>query len=88
MQQRQLAYFEKANAISDSILNNTVSRTVIQMQTLFDRERSESQIALLQHQKELAELQMRDQKLINWFGISILVLLMVALIVGVYFFSG
>ena len=81
-----LSYFEKANAINDSILNNTVSQTVIQMQTLFDRERSESQIALLKHQKELAELQMRDQKLINWFGISVLIVLLIALLVGIYLF--
>ena len=81
-----LRYFEKANAISDSILNNTVSRTVIQMQTLYDRERSESQIALLRHQKELAELQMRDQKLINWIGIVGIVVLFIALLVGIYLF--
>lgn len=81
-----LRYFENADVIGDSILNNTISRTVIQMQTLFDRERSETQIALLKHQKELAELQMRDQKLINWFGISILIVLLVALLVGIYLF--
>ncbi|MDA3944490.1 MAG: tetratricopeptide repeat protein [Bacteroidetes bacterium] len=79
-----LEFFERASAISDSILNNTISRTVIQMQTLFDRERSESQIALLRHQKELAELQMRDQKLINWIGMSALIILMISLLVGLY----
>ncbi|MBZ0243189.1 MAG: tetratricopeptide repeat protein, partial [Bacteroidales bacterium] len=81
-----LRFFEKADAINDSILNNTISRTIIQMQTLFDRERSESQIALLKQQKKLAELQMRDQRLINGFGISILIVLLVALLVGIYLF--
>jgi len=81
-----LRYFERADAINDSILNNTISRTVIQMQTLFDRERSESQIALLKQQKKLTELQMRDQQLINWFGIGTLIVLLVALLVGIYLF--
>lgn len=81
-----LGFFEKADVINDSILNNTISRTVIQMQTLFERERSESQIALLKQQKELAELQMRDQKLINLIGISGLIVLLVALLVGIGLF--
>ncbi len=79
-----IAYMEESDRINDSILSNNLRRTVIQMQTLFDRERSESQIALLEHQKELAELRMKDQRLINLIGIFGLVLLLLALIAGVY----
>ena len=79
-----IAYMEESNRINDSILNNNLRRTVIQMQTLFDRERSENQIALLQHQKELSELRMKDQRLVNVFGIASLVLLLIGLSIGIY----
>ncbi|MBG0780843.1 MAG: tetratricopeptide repeat protein [Bacteroidales bacterium] len=79
-----IAYMEESDRINDSILSNNLRRTVIQMQTLFDRERSESQIALLQHQKELAELRIKDQRLINLIGVFGLVVLLIALIAGVY----
>ena len=82
--EKAIAFMEESDRINDSILSNNLRRTVIQMQTLFDRERSESQIALLQHQKELAELRMKDQRLINLIGIWGLVLLLIALIAGIY----
>ncbi len=79
-----IAYMEESNKINDSILGNNLRRTVIQMQTLFDRERSESQIALLQHQKELADLRMKDQRLVNLIYNSGLILLMLTLLIGIY----
>ncbi|HOI31683.1 MAG TPA: tetratricopeptide repeat protein, partial [Bacteroidales bacterium] len=77
-----IAYMEESNKINDSILSNNLRRTVIQMQTLFDRERSESQISLLQHQKELADLRMKDQRLVNLIYISGLIVLMMILLIG------
>ena len=79
-----LLYLELANQLSDSIMSDNTMKTVIQMQTLFDRERSENQIALLKHQKAIADLKMKDQRFYNLFLYSGLVVLLLATIVGFF----
>lgn len=57
-----IKYLEKAWTLNDSILNENMQRKVMQMQATFNRERSNSQIALLQNEKMLAELRFKRQK--------------------------
>ncbi len=79
-----LHYLELANDLNDSIMSDNTMKTVIQMQTLFDRERSENQIALLKHQKAIADLKMKDQRFYNLFLYSGLIVLLLATIVGFF----
>lgn len=80
--QNALRFLELANELNDSIMSDNTMKTVIQMQTLFDRERSENQIALLKHQKAISDLKMKDQRFYNLFIYSSLIVLFVAVIVG------
>lgn len=72
-------YFELSSAMSDSILSEQTRSTVMQMQVLFDRERSENQIALLKNQQEISNLKIRRQRFYNLLIAFFLIAALVAL---------
>jgi len=72
-------YFELSSAMNDSILNEKTRSTVMQMQVLFDRERSENQIALLKNQQEISNLKIRRQRFYNMLIVFFLIAALVAL---------
>lgn len=75
-----IRYLEMNSAMNDSILSENTHRTVMQMQSQFDRERSENQIALLKNEKEIDSLKIKRQKFYNLLIIAILIATLVALV--------
>ncbi len=57
-----ISYLQKAWTLNDSILNENMQRKLLQMQATFNRERSNSHIALLKKEKMLAELRFKRQR--------------------------
>jgi signal transduction histidine kinase len=57
---------EFATALNDSILNENIQRTIYQMQATYNRERTENKIALLENEKQIANLQIKRQTIISW----------------------
>jgi len=62
---QSLKYLEMAEQLKDSILNTETRKSILQMQMLFDRERSESEITLLKKQNEISALSDKRQKFIS-----------------------
>lgn len=81
-----LNYLEMAGQLNDSILSDETRKSILQMQTLFDRERSENQITLLKKQKEISELSSKKQKFITLITGIILIGVLTAFIVVMYIF--
>lgn len=81
-----LKYLEMAGQLNDSILSDETRKSIIQMQTLFDRERSENQITLLKKQKEISELSSKRQKFITLITGIILIGVLTAFVVVMYIF--
>jgi signal transduction histidine kinase/Tfp pilus assembly protein PilF len=72
---------ELATVLNDSILNENTQRTIFQMQATFNRERTENEIALLQNEKQIADLRIKRQTLFGSLIAIGLLLLIVAFIV-------
>lgn len=83
---RALNYLEKSVQLNDSIINEETRKSIFQMQTLFDRERSENEIKLLKKQKEISELSGKRQRFITIITGIVLVGLIAALVVVFIFF--
>lgn len=73
-------YLEKAWVLNDSIMNESTQRKLLQMQATFNRERANSQIALLENEKMLAELQFKRQKDYNLLVVAGLIIMVVVLV--------
>jgi len=80
-----LRYYELSAAMHDSILNEQTRMRVWQMQILFDRERSENQIALLQRESEISALRLKRQQFFNLLIGFFLVVSVAAVILLMYF---
>ena len=78
---------EKATALNDSILNENIQKTVFQMQASFNREQTDSKIALLKNEKDLADLQIKKQELNNLLFYIILGFLVFVIFMLVFFLN-
>lgn len=83
---KALHFYELSSAMHDSILNEQTRMRVWQMQILFDRERSDNQIALLQSESEISALRLKRQQFFNLLIGFLLAVAIAALIMLVYFF--
>jgi signal transduction histidine kinase len=81
-----LRYLELAGQLNDSILGDETRKSIMQMQALFDRERSENQITILKKQKEISELSSKRQKFISLITGIILIGVLAAFVVVIYIF--
>jgi signal transduction histidine kinase/tetratricopeptide (TPR) repeat protein len=81
-----LYYYELSAAMNDSILSEQTRMRVSQMQILFDRERSENQIALLQRESEISNLRLKRQEFYNLLIGVLLVATIMALIMLIFYF--
>jgi signal transduction histidine kinase len=81
-----LYYYELSAAMNDSILNEQTRMRVSQMQILFDRERSENQIALLQSEREISNLRLKRQEFYNLLIGVLLIASVMALIMLIFYF--
>jgi signal transduction histidine kinase len=83
-----ITHLEKAWALRDSILNQDMQRKLLQMQAIFNRERANNQIALLENEKMLAELRLERQKDYTLLVVAGLFLLLVGLGLLTYLLLG
>jgi signal transduction histidine kinase len=79
-----LNYLERSQELNDSILNDNTRKSILQMQTLFDRERSENQITLLKKQREISDLSSKRQRFITIIISIIMIGMLLALTVVIY----
>jgi tetratricopeptide (TPR) repeat protein len=79
-----LQYLERSQELNDSILNDNTRKSILQMQTLFDRERSENQITLLKKQREISDLSSKRQRFITIIISIIMIGMLMALTVVIY----
>ena len=78
---------ERATVLNDSILNENIQKTVFQMQASFNREQTDSKIALLKNEKDLADLQIKKQELNNLLFYIILGFLVFVIFMLVFFLN-
>ena len=64
-----LHHYKKYKTISDSIYNKDKIRALADSETKFQKANLDREISILNKEKELAELKLRDQKLVIGFGI-------------------
>jgi len=76
-----IVFLERSTTLNDSILNESIQRTLFQMQATFNSERSNNQIELLRNEKQIADLRIKRQQTINLIIIVGLFSLVVALLV-------
>ncbi|MBI4929456.1 MAG: tetratricopeptide repeat protein [Bacteroidetes bacterium] len=76
-------YHKFYSEMKDTLLNQESSKQITEMQTKYETEKKEQQIALLNKDKELQDAQMNRQKIIIW---SVAAGLLVALILSVFIF--
>lgn len=70
-------YLVLAHQTHDSIINEETRRTFLQLMASFDNERAQSQITLLQNEKEIADLEIkrqRDYKLVTVLALALVVI--------------
>ncbi|MDO8897426.1 MAG: tetratricopeptide repeat protein [Bacteroidales bacterium] len=75
---------ELATALNDSILNENIQRTIYQMQATYNRERTENKIALLENEKQIANLQIKRQTITSLVITIGLLLFVVAFFVMIF----
>ncbi len=63
--QQAIDFLEKATVVNDSILNENTQKIVFRMQATFNREQSDHKIALLENEKQLADLKVKRQQMIT-----------------------
>jgi tetratricopeptide (TPR) repeat protein len=74
---RAYGYTEQYHKLQDSSVNNTVSRKMNDMQAMYDVEKKDKEIQLLNQGKQIIEAQMHNQKLSRNFIIVFFVLIIV-----------
>lgn len=78
-------FLEKSTVLNDSILNENTQKVVYQMQAMFNREQTDSKIALLENEKQLADLRIKRQLLYNYLIMTGFVFLVVGILFMLYF---
>lgn len=82
--EKAIQNLELATALNDSILNENTQRIIFQMQATFNRERTENEIALLQNEKQIADLRIKRQNLFSSLFAIGLLLFVVAFFVLIF----
>lgn len=82
--QNALLYLERSQELNDSILNDNTRKSILQMQTLFDRERSENQITLLKKQREISDLSSKRQRFITIIIFIVMIGMLLVLLIVIY----
>ncbi len=86
--QQALDFLEKATVLNDSILNENTQKIVYRMQATFNREQADHKIALLENEKQLADLKMKRQKMLTMFILGVMfaiILGMIAVLLFLYY---
>ena len=76
-------YHKKFSSIKDSLLNESSSKQITEMQTKYETEKKEQQITLLNKDKELQDAQLNRQRIVIW---SVAGGLLVVLILSIFIF--
>ncbi len=77
-------FLEKSTVLNDSILNENTQKVVYQMQAMFNREQTDSKIALLENEKQLADLRIKRQLLYNYLIMTGFVFLVLGILFMLY----
>jgi PAS domain S-box-containing protein len=72
-----LHYLKKYKEINDLIFNETSSKKIVEMQTRYELEKKEKEIALLKKDKAIRELALSRQRYLNYFIIIVSLLIVI-----------
>ncbi|UCH94202.1 MAG: tetratricopeptide repeat protein [Candidatus Aminicenantes bacterium] len=73
-----LYYYKKYKEVNNSIFNETTGKKIAEMQTRYEMEKKEKEIALLKKNKAIKELTLSWQRDLNFFIIIVCVLIFIA----------
>jgi PAS domain S-box-containing protein len=75
---KALHYLKEYKEINDRIFNETSSKKIAEMQTLYEMEKNKKEIALLKKNKAIRELALNRQRYLNYFIIIVSLLIFIA----------
>jgi len=75
--EQALAYFKKYNSLKDSIYNGESRNKLFELETKYDSDAKEKQNKLLQQDQMIANKSLQNQRLLSYFGMGILILVIV-----------
>ena len=79
-----IEYLLKSQLLKDSILNADRMRVLEEMETKYETQKKEQEIATLAQQNEIKDLQLQQQRIIFMFAIAILIL---AILLGIFIYK-
>jgi len=85
--EKSINYLQLENKYHDSIININVRKDIARLQIKFESERKENQIALLQQNALISELEINRQKNINWLILSAFIIALGFVISLLYYLS-